>query len=713
MKQVFQSLLDGSISSPDLAVPNVKEGHLLIKSKCSLISAGTERMLAKFGKSNFIEKAKQQPNKVKEVLNKLKTDGLLATYESVQSRLNEPLPLGYCNVGEVISIGKGVKGYQIGDRVASNGPHAEIFNVPENLCAKIPDNLNDLSASFTVLGSIALQGIRLAKPSFGETFLVSGLGLIGILTCQFLKANGCNVLGVDIDNKKCNLAKQLGVDVLQIDSNSDPVSWCLNNTDGFGVDGSIITASTESSEPIDIAALASRKRARIILIGVTGVALNREIFYKKEIKFQVSCSYGPGRYDNNYEINGNDYPIGFVRWTEQRNFQAVLKAFSNGFINTDILISHKFDFSKIKEAYELLINSSDCLGIIILYKKDIDTKKNTLVFNNKKIRNQKNNINVSFIGSGNYANRFLIPTFYKSNVKFNYISSFTGTTSTEVAKKFNFKYSTTNVEEVFKDDETNLIVIATRHNSHSKLIIKSLNEGKNVFVEKPLCLSVEELNSIDKAYMLAQEKFTIPPKLMIGFNRRFSPCIKEIKNFLDKEDSPKSFIYTINAGELPPNHWHNDVNIGGGRLISEACHFVDILCFLSNSEINSIQLISLKNNKYTPETFSIQISMNDGSIGNVHYFANGSKSFPKERLEVFVNKNIILLDNFKKIKTWGNIKLDKINKFNSEKGQENCINEFILSLKSNTECPIPYKQIYDLHKWLLPLKEKKEIYLRN
>ena len=367
MKQILQSLSNGSTDLADLPSPAVLPGHLLIKTNCSLVSAGTERMLVDFGKANLIDKARQQPDKVQQVFHKVGSDGLLATIDSIKSKLDQPLQLGYCNVGEVVSIGEGVAGFQIGDRVASNGPHSELVNVPNLLCARIPSSVSDEAAAFTVLASIGLQGVRLANPSLGETFVVSGLGLIGLLTAELLIAHGCRVLGLDPDSHKCELAQELGIDVLNLSSGADPVAWCLERTGGVGVDAVLITAATSSSEPVHVAAQSCRQRGRIVLIGVTGLELRRELFYKKELSFQVSCSYGPGRYDSAYEQQGLDYPIGFVRWTEQRNFQAVLHALSTGALRTDLLISHRFPIEEAAAAYELLSSPEPSLGILLHY----------------------------------------------------------------------------------------------------------------------------------------------------------------------------------------------------------------------------------------------------------------------------------------------------------------------------------------------------------
>ena len=378
LKQLLQSLATGASELPSLPAPAVGKGQLLIRTSCSIVSAGTERMLVEFGKASWINKARQQPDKVQQVLEKVHSDGILATLDSVRSKLDQPLPLGYCNVGTVVALGEGVSGFRVGDRVASNGPHAELVAVPQNLCAIIPSGVSNEAASFTVLASIGLQGIRLAEPTLGETFVVSGLGLIGLLTAQLLSAQGCRVLGLDPDPTKCSLAEDLGVTALNLSSGVDPVAWCMEHTNDVGVDGVLITAATTSSDPVHVAAQACRQRGRIVLVGVTGLDLRRDLFYKKELTFQVSCSYGPGRYDPSYEQEGNDYPIGLVRWTEQRNFQAVLNAISTGSLSTDLLVSHRFQIDQAGAAYELLSSATPSLGILLQYPESADPQQRTI-----------------------------------------------------------------------------------------------------------------------------------------------------------------------------------------------------------------------------------------------------------------------------------------------------------------------------------------------
>ena len=473
---------------------------------------------------------------------------LLTTLEAVQSKLDQPLPLGYCNVGIVVAIGAGISEFQVGDRVASNGPHAELVAVPKHLCARIPAGVSDESASFTVLASIGLQGIRLAEPTLGETFVVSGLGLIGLLTAQLLAAQGCRVLGLDPDPAKCALAGELGVASLNLRSGADPVAWCLEHTDGIGVDGVLITAATPSSEPVHVAAEACRQRGRIVLVGVTGLDLSRDLFYKKELSFQVSCSYGPGRYDQAYEQQGHDYPIGFVRWTEQRNFQAVLHALATGALCTEPLISHRFSIEQAAAAYELLSSSQPSLGILLQYPGTADPQQRTIALpadpadDSRAFRSGQPLLGV--VGAGNYASRMLIPAFAKAGARFHTLAATSGIGPVHVGRKFGFRQATTDVPALFADPSCNTVVIATRHDSHALLVQQALAAGKHVFVEKPLCLNADELTAIQAAHTGEQ-------LLMVGFNRRFAPLLIDLQQQLTRLNGPRAFVYTCSAGGIP------------------------------------------------------------------------------------------------------------------------------------------------------------------
>jgi len=699
MKQLLHSLATGSSDLPDLPSPAAARGQLLIDTTCSLVSAGTERMLMEFGKASWIDKARQQPDKVQQVIAKACTDGLLTTLDAVRSKLDQPLPLGYCNVGTVVAVGTSVSGYQLGDRVVSNGPHAELVAVPQHLCAPIPAGVSDEAASFTVLASIGLQGIRLAQPTLGETFVVSGLGLIGLLTAQLLAAQGCHVLGLDPDPAKCALAEELGVVALNLSTGLDPVAWCLKHTAGNGVDGVLITAATSSNEPVHVAAQACRQRGRIVLVGVTGLELRRDLFYKKELSFQVSCSYGPGRYDPAYEQEGHDYPIGFVRWTEQRNLQAVLHALATGALRTEPLISHRFAIEQAAAAYELLSSPEPSLGILLQYPGTADPQQRTIALQaeppaagSRALRPGQPLLGV--IGAGNYSSRMLIPAFAKAGARFHTLAASSGIGPVHVGRKFGFRQASTDVRALLADPSCNTVVIATRHDSHASLVQQAQAAGKHVFVEKPLCLTAEELSSIETVHTGEQV-------LMVGFNRRFAPLLLELQQQLSRLQGPKAFVYNCNAGAIPVDHWTQDPSLGGGRLLGEACHFVDLLRHLAASPIEDLQLLSAADSKPCPDTFSLQLRFADGSIGTVHYFANGSKAFPKERLEVFAAGKVLRLDNYRKLQAWGLPGFRTRRRLSQDKGQVACCSAFLKAIEAGGPPPIPAAELFEVQRWLL------------
>lgn len=542
-------------------------------------------MLVEFGRAGWIEKARQQPDKFRLVLDKIKTDGLKPTLDVIFNKLEQPLPMGYCNVGKVVSVGEGCAGFSIGDRVISNGKHAEIVSVPINLCAKIPHTVSDDDAAFTVTGAIALQGIRLVQPTLGEFVVVTGLGLIGLLTVQLLRANGCKVLGIDFDKEKLELARLYGAHVIDLSARQDPIEAAYRYTNGRGADAVIITAATKSSQPMHQAALMCRKRGRIVLVGVTGLELSREDFFKKELTFQVSASYGPGRYDPNYEEKGQDYPVGYVRWTQQRNFEAILDMIADGKLDMKPLISHRYDIAEADKAYELLTKSVPALGILIKYpgcsvlseaktvmlKADCEHKQLT-------VGNSNEDVSVSFVGSGNYAIGVLIPAFKRAGANLRSVASSSGVSGLHAARKFGFHETTTNAHNLFTDPETNAVIVTTKHDTHAGYVLQAIKEKKHVFVEKPLCLTLDELREIEDAYCKLNNESNLI--LMVGFNRRFAPQIQKIKQLLQSVAGPKSFVMTVNAGAIPSDHWTQDPEVGGGRIIGEACHFIDLLLFL-------------------------------------------------------------------------------------------------------------------------------------
>jgi predicted dehydrogenase/threonine dehydrogenase-like Zn-dependent dehydrogenase len=694
VKQILQSLQTGATEVANVPVPKVFQGSLLIMTSQTLISSGTERMLVDFGKAGWIEKARQQPDKVKMVLDKIKTDGLKPTLDAIFNKLEQPLPVGYCNVGVVNKVGQGVSGFKVGDRVISNGKHAEAVTVPVNLCAKVPEIVSDEEAAFTVLGAIALQGIRLVKPTLGETIVVTGLGLVGLMTVQLLRANGCRVLGIDFDKEKLQMAKDFGAEVVDLSAGKEPLKVSNLYSRGRGVDAVIVTAATKSSEPIHQAALMCRKRGRIVLVGVTGLELSRDDFFKKELTFQVSASYGPGRYDPNYEEKGQDYPIGFVRWTEQRNFEAVLDMMAAGSLNVKPLISHRFSVNNAENAYNLITGASPALGILLEYPGLKINKESRLV----SLKSPPSHVNrlkgpgVSFIGAGNYATTSLIPAFKKSGANFVSVASANGVSGMHAGRKYGFEKTTTDNNFIFRDPKTDSIVITTRHNTHADLVIKAIEANKHVFVEKPLCLKQEELDEIKSAYNRSENK----PIIMVGFNRRFSPQIQKIKKLLLGTSGPKSFIFNINAGYIDEDHWTQDNDVGGGRVVGEACHFIDLLRFLADSPIIEWNQNSMDSK--TKDTVSIVLKFEDGSIGTINYFANGPKSLPKERLEVFSQGRVMQLDNFRKLKGFSWPGFRKMNLWKQDKGQNACASAFLNATKGKVPPPIPIQEIFEIAK---------------
>ena len=631
MRQVLQSFTNGRPALVEVPAPAAARGGLLIHTTRSLISAGTERMLVDFGRAGWLAKARKQPDKVRQVLEKVGTDGLLPTLEAVRSKLDQPLPLGYCNVGRVLEAGSDAPGFVVGDRVVSNGAHAEIVAVQRNLCALVPDKVSDDEAAFVVLGAIALQGVRLAMPTLGERFVVTGLGLIGLITVQLLHANGCRVLGIDPDPSKAELARRFGADVVALDRGEDPVAIAETFTNGQGVDGVLITASTQSNEPVSQGARMCRRRGRIVLVGVTGLELNRAEFYQKELSFQVSCSYGPGRYDPDYEERGNDYPLGFVRWTEQRNFTAVLDMMASGRLDVLPLITHRFAFDQASAAYDLLAaGTSRYLGILLEYASQVPESSRTrtvTLSGSTALKEPVTQPSVGFVGAGNYVSRVLIPTFSANGARLTGIASSGGVSAAHFGRKFGFLRATTDADELIDSREIDTVVIGTRHDSHARFVIQALQAGKSVFVEKPLALTMEEIERIAAAWSASG-----PPEerrhVMVGFNRRFAPQIKKMKTLLEGVREPKSFIVTVNAGAIPANHWTQDPKVGGGRIIGEGCHFVDLLRFLAGVPIVDarVQSVGRGGSWVCDDKVAITLAFADGSWGTIHYVAKDRKS---------------------------------------------------------------------------------------
>ena len=697
MKQVIQNISNGSTNVVEVPCPKNKIGYLLIQSTNTLVSAGTERMLVDFGRANIINKARQQPDKVKLVLDKVKSDGVLPTINSIKTKLDQPIALGYCNAGVVIN--SKVEGFLEGDRVVSNGHHAEIVRVAKNLCAKIPDEVDNESAAFTVLASIGLQGVRLLKPSIGESVVVFGLGLIGLITIQILKANGCRVLGIDHDSSRCKLANSFGIKTVNPAKDEDPINFAYSFSRGRGVDGVIIAVSTQSDDVIHQAAEMCRKRGRIILVGVTGLSLRRDDFYKKEISFQVSASYGPGRYDKSYEEKGNDFPVGFVRWTEQRNFEAVLDMMADGSLNVKPLITHRYLIENAKDAYELL-NQSSALGILIDYpQQDSNGLLNSIAeLSAYDINKKYNSVDpiVGFIGAGNYSSGTLMPAFKSANAQLDILVTSGGVSAVHFGNKLGFRLAATDLNELWGNENINAIAIVTRHNLHVEQVILAIKSGKNVFVEKPLALTLEDLNAVDSAFCDANNNRTNALRLMVGFNRRFAPHIIKMKSLLESKREPKIVVMTINAGEISSEHWTQDIEVGGGRVIGEGCHFIDLMQFLVGHKIINHHAVMIGGSPaldINDDKTSINLSFEDGSFGTIHYFANGGKVFPKERIEVFCGGAVLQLNNFKVLKGYGWPNFNKMRLMNQDKGQKACVSAFLDSIRQGEPSPIPYDEV--------------------
>ena len=644
MKQIIQDLKTGKTILEEVPVPNVKAGCVLIKTTRTLVSLGTERMLVEFGKANLIDKARQQPDKVKQVLDKIKTDGLLPTLEAVFNKLGQPLTMGYCNVGRVIAVGKGVTEFVVGDRVASNGNHAEFVCVPKNLVAKIPDNVSDEEAAFTVIGSIGLEGIRLFRPELGETVVVTGLGLIGLVVSQLLIANGCRVVGIDFDPEKVEMAKAKGVMAINPASGVNPIKYVEEITGGVGADGVIITASTKSDEVMHQSCEMCRKRGRIILVGVVGLNLRRDDFYKKELTFQVSCSYGAGRYDEDYENKGHDYPLPYVRWTEKRNFETILQTISSGGLDVRSLITEEVDLEDYMEIYGDMRKRGSIASIIKFSEHSAIERVVAIEGNGFKPGNGK----IGIIGAGNFTSSTVVPALKKADAKIKYIASAGGLNAKVLANKLGAECATSDYNEILKDPEVGMVIVTTRHNLHSRMVLESLKAGKSVFVEKPLCLNKEELEEIKSVYDKTPKDVT----LTVGFNRRFSPYATKLKQLVG--EGPKNIVATMNAGFIPADMWVHDLEIGGGRIVGEACHFIDLCSYIAGSKVIAVCMNAMGvNPEENTDNATILLKYENGSNAVINYFANGSKSYAKERVEVYSQERVFVVDNWRKLQAFG------------------------------------------------------------
>lgn len=647
MKQLVHHFKTGKTVLEDVPMPQVRKGHVLIQTRRSLVSPGTERMLVEFGKASLIAKARQQPDKVKQVFDKIRSDGLLPTLEAVFRKLDQPIPLGYCNVGTVLAVGEDVTDLQIGDRVASNGSHAEVVSVPRNLVAPVPATVTDNEAAFTVVGAIALQAVRSLNPTLGETVVVIGLGLIGFLTAELLRLNGCHVIGFDVDEARNNLAQQRGLTT--VSTHADPVKAVIATTNGVGADGVIIATSGQADDVVSQAARMSRKRGRIVLAGVANLHFNRADFYEKELSFQVSCSYGPGRYDDVYEEQGHDYPVAFVRWTENRNFQAILRFLANGQLDVKPLIREIVPYQAYQTVYDT-IGERNLPGITSLFQYD-----ESAVFSSAVLLGAATypvgSATAGVIGAGNFTSSVLLPALQASGATLKSIASANGLSATLLARKFGIGESTTDYRHIINDPSIDLCLITTRHNLHARMTIEALQAGKHVFVEKPLAIYDEEVDQIIEAQQASGRL------VMVGFNRRFSPYALKMKALLGgltSSDIAMNVIVTVNAGVAPAGSWVHDRAVGGGRILGEVCHFVDLITFLTGCRVASVCMHAMGlQSSETSDSASLLLRYENGSTGAIHYFANGSKAYAKERIEVYSQERTLIVDNFRKLTGYG------------------------------------------------------------
>lgn len=706
MKQILQHLRGGTTTLTDVPRPISGKNTLIIKSSRSLVSLGSERMLVEFGRAGWLAKARQQPEKVKQVLDKMRTDGVMPTLEAVFHKLDEPMPLGYCNAGVVEQVGEGISDIRPGDRVVSNGSHAEFVCVPRNLVAKIPEGVSDDEAAFTVIGSIALQGIRLTKPELGERVVVIGLGLVGLITAALLRVHGCVVIGYDMDPAKVEVARGQGIDAFVVGKETDTVAEVLRRTGGVGADAVLITASAKTNQIVSDAARMSRKRGRIILVGVVGLELNRSEFYEKELTFQVSCSYGPGRYDENYEWRGQDYPLGYVRWTENRNFQAILEMMADKRLDVRPFISEVVPLERAPTIYANM--GSGKIASLISYGGQPDTATRVTVRGGKAAGNIEA---LALIGAGNFTRMALLPALKKGGVVPRMIVSRQGVSGTTLAQKYGIAESSTRYEDVLEDAQTRAVIITTRHDQHAPMALQALKADKHVFVEKPLCLNWGELREIVDFYSdvrdaglkseigdlraepvtrnQAQEK----PTLTVGYNRRFSPFVRKMKALLGPEPGPMSLVLTMNAGFIPTDSWVHNLKTGGGRILGEACHYIDLAIFLSGSRVREVVLSGMGvNTGPATDTATLTLKMENGSLATIHYFANGHKSFSKERIEVFSQGRVLHLDNFKKLYGYGFKGFSRMSG-RQDKGHQNQFAQYCAWLKAGGEPLIPLEEI--------------------
>jgi len=697
MKQLLQNIKTGKSTIEDVPVPTPREGQALVKVEASLVSVGTERMVVEFAEKSLVGKARSRPDLVKQVLDKARREGLLNTAQAAFNRLDQPMALGYSSAGKIVALGKNTHGLKVGQRVACAGGgyavHAEYNCVPSNLLTPLPKNVDFESAAFTTLGAIAMHGFRLAEPQIGENVAVIGLGLLGLLTIQIASAAGCKVLGIELDPKRIALASSLG---LQAVSRQKAESTSEIFTANRGFDVVLICADTPSNDPVELAGTIARDRARVVATGAVGSTIPRKIYYGKELSFINSRSYGPGRYDSSYEEQGNDYPLGYVRWTEGRNFEAVVDLISKGKLQVKPLITHRFPIEKATTAYDVITGKKkeNFLGVLLTYP-DSEWKVESRAIHFPLSKSTKTaTVKLGVLGAGLFANAVMLPAIKKiEDIQLVGIASSGGLHAQHTGKKFGFKYATSSEDDIINDPNINTVAILTRHNSHAELVVKALKAGKHVFVEKPLAINSKQLEQITKAL-----KSNLQSLISVGYNRRFAPLAESLQSQISSLQSPLHVHYRVNAGYIPPDHWTQDPNIGGGRIIGEACHFVDFITFLVGAPPVSVSAHALPDGgKYREDNVSMTCTFPDGSIGVVDYLANGDKSFPKERVELFCGGMVAVLDDFV------SLQITKDGKKNEERGAQDKgwvkeIAAFVESIQKGSEPPIPYEQLIGVTK---------------
>jgi predicted dehydrogenase/threonine dehydrogenase-like Zn-dependent dehydrogenase len=707
MKQLLQNIKTGKSIVEDVPVPTPREGQALVKVEASLVSAGTERMVVEFAEKSLVGKARSRPDLVKQVVDKARREGLINTAQAAFNRLDQPMALGYSSAGAIVALGKDMQGFKIGQRVAGAGGgyavHAEYNVLPRRLLTPLPENVDFESAAFTTLGAIALHGFRLAEPQIGENVAVIGMGLLGLLAAQIATAAGCNVLGIDLDPARITLASSHG---LQGVHREEAVDSSVAFTANRGFDVILICADTPSNDPVELAGVIARDRARVVATGAVRLSFPRKVYYEKEISFINSRSYGPGRYDLNYEEQGNDYPLGYVRWTEGRNFEAVVELMAKGQLQIKPLITHRFDISEATQAYEVITGKKKekFLGVLLTYPKVEAQEKTKIVFPSI-VHRPSSMVRLGVLGAGLFANSVLLPSIKKAgDIELIGIASSGGLHAQHAGRKFGFQYATSNDDEIINDPNINTVVILTRHDTHAELVVKALKAGKNVFVEKPLAINSTQLSAISKQ-LLKTDKCI----LTTGFNRRFSPLAQSLSSFFSHRNEPMHVHYRVNAGPIPLNHWTQDPEIGGGRIIGEGCHFVDFITFLVGAVPVSVTAHALPDGgKYRDDNVSMTFTFPDGSIGIVDYLANGDKSFPKERVEVFCGGQIAVLDDFVSLQTVKDGK-KKEEKRAQNKGWVDEWRVFAKAIREGDEPPIPYEQLIGVTKATLAVMES----LRN